>query len=228
MSVPEKPTIPIGPLGRRKNPVSKMLLPAAALTVMAVITAIGFWARLDSGRKPATSVPQRTTAKMGPGPKQLGPPLPDQSTVEAEIEKLGGRFDIDEEAADHPVVGVYLATGRVTDANLECLRGLTQLEELYLEGAKITDAGLKHLQGLTHLQVLDLSGTEVGDAGMELLKGLSQLEVLDLSDTKVTDAGLQHLKELTQLRELDLWRTEVTDAAATEFQEALPSCRMER
>jgi hypothetical protein len=208
--------------------MSKTLLSAAALALLVTVATIGCWARQDAKKEAADSAPRKTDSKVDGERKQPAKPTADQTAAGAEIAKLGGRVEVDEESPDHPVVGVFLATGHVTDANLECLRGLTQLEELYLEGAKVTDAGLKHLKGLTHLQVLDLSGTDVSDAGMERLKGLTQLQVLDLSDTKVTDVGLEHLKELTQLRELDLWRTEVTDAGATDFQETLPNCRIER
>ena len=44
----------------------------------------------------------------------------------------------------------------------------------------MTDAGLEHLKGLTNLQSLDLTFTKVTDAGLEHLKGLTKLQSLDL------------------------------------------------
>ena len=46
----------------------------------------------------------------------------------------------------------------------------------------MTDAGLEHLKGLSQLQRLDLASTQVTDAGLEHLKGLTQLQTLDLAE----------------------------------------------
>ena len=40
---------------------------------------------------------------------------------------------------------------------------------------KVTDAGLEHLKGLTDLQTLELLHTKVTDAGLEHLEGLTRL-----------------------------------------------------
>jgi len=107
---------------------------------------------------------------------------------------------------------LYLRDTGVTDAGLEHLEGLSQLQGLYLRGAAVTDAGLAHLEGLSQLQWLYLSDTGVADAGLAHLKGLSQLAYLLLNGTKITDAGLEHLKGLSQLEGLDLRDTKITDA----------------
>jgi Leucine Rich repeat len=100
----------------------------------------------------------------------------------------------------------------VTDAGLEHLKGLTQLQRLVLHRTQVTDTGLEHLKGLIQLQTLDLSSSNVTDAGLENLKGLTQLQILVLDSTKVTDAGLEHLKGLTQFQKLGLGATQITDA----------------
>ena len=41
---------------------------------------------------------------------------------------------------------------------------------LFLHGTKVSDAGLEHLKGLTQLQQLDLNGTKVTDAGVKKLQ----------------------------------------------------------
>ncbi len=65
----------------------------------------------------------------------------------------------------------------------------------------VTDAGLEHLKGLRQLQRLGLSGTQVSDAGLERLKGLTQLLGLSFyNSTQVSDAGLAYLNRLTQLQ----------------------------
>ena len=99
---------------------------------------------------------------------------PEQAKAVAEIEKLGGNVIVDEKS--QAVIGVSLRKTKVTDAELVCLKGLTNLEELELERTKVTDAGLEHLQGLTKLQWLGLAGTNVTDAGLEHLQGLTKLQ----------------------------------------------------
>ena len=98
-----------------------------------------------------------------------------------------------------------------SDAELECLKGLTQLKELHLGNSQITDAGLQHIQGLTRLELLDLTNTQATDAGLAHLEGLTTVEVLGLGNTQITDAGLPHLAGLAQLKELDLDHTRTTD-----------------
>jgi hypothetical protein len=145
------------------------------------------------------------------------------------------------------VVEVDLHETGVSDAELEHLEGLDQLQTLRLYGTNVSDAGLEHLKGLNQLQTLELYDTNVGDAGLEHLKGLSRLQLLALTHTKVTDAGLEHLKGLSQLRTLALSQTEVmehlkglaqlqalhlsstevTNEGVQRLQQSLPNCKIE-
>ena len=68
------------------------------------------------------------------------------------------------------IVGVGLTNAPITDAWLEHLEGMPQLQWLYLDDTGITDGGLKHLVGLTRLQELDLRGTQVTDDGVAKLQ----------------------------------------------------------
>ena len=113
---------------------------------------------------------------------------------------------------DKPVKSVYLGGYIVTDATLEQLKGLSQLQSLNLANANVTDAGLDRLERATELQSLDLTFTKVTDAGLVHLKGLTKLQSLNLHGIGVTDAGLIHLEGLTHLRLLSLYGTKVTDA----------------
>ncbi len=47
---------------------------------------------------------------------------------------------------------------------------MTRLEILNLASAKVTDAGLEHLKGLTQLNWLGLHGTRVTEAGVKKLQ----------------------------------------------------------
>lgn len=117
-------------------------------------------------------------------------------------------------AGSFRVNGISLTwNGKVTDAGLEHLEGLTRLNGLALQKTQVTDAGLVHLKGLTTLNILDLSGArQVRDTGLAHLAGLTNLHTLGLSGTQVSDAGLIHLKKLTNLGNLNLGDTQITDA----------------
>jgi len=72
--------------------------------------------------------------------------------------------------------------------------------EVYLIDTQVTDAGLEHLKDLPNLQTLLLNDTQVTDAGLEHLKKLPNVECLGLGGTQVSDAGLGHLNGLTKLK----------------------------
>src|SRR5205807_9451030 len=91
---------------------------------------------------------------------------------------------------------------------------------------KLTDADLQTLAALTDLQVLDLSSTGVTDRGLRYLAPLKKLRTLGLARTRVTDAGLNEIKGLTGLLSLDLTGTKVTAAGATALRKALPRCKV--
>jgi hypothetical protein len=95
---------------------------------------------------------------------------------------------------------------------------------LSLDGTEVTDAGMEHLKGLTQLQWLDIGGTKITDAGLEHIKSLTQLQNLCLRGTEVTDAGLEHVQGLTQLYGLDLFLTKTTDVGVKKLQQVLPNC----
>lgn len=108
---------------------------------------------------------------------------------------------------------LFLGDTAVTDAGLVRLQGLPGLTRLYLGGSKeITDAGMVHLKGMVSLQILGIGRTETTDAGLAHLKGLTGVTTLWASNTKVTAAGLSHLEGMKGLRELDLTNTAAGDA----------------
>lgn len=174
---------------------------------------------------------------------------PEQAKAVAEIKKLGGEVTVDERHLDRFVVGVNFERAPVTDAGLDCLKGLPHLRSLNLNHTSVTDAGLEHLKGLTNLQVLDLFDTavtgvglkhrtslhhldlgltKVTDAGLESLKPLTQLQFLNLDGTQVTDSGLEHLKGLTNLHWVLLGGIKVSREGVKKLQQALPNCTIGR
>ncbi len=69
-------------------------------------------------------------------------------------------------------------------------------------GMQATDAELEQLKGLSQLEWVDLNGTNVTDAGLDNLRGLSQLQSVELNATQVTDEGVESLHEV--LRKCDI------------------------
>ena len=80
-----------------------------------------------------------------------------------------------------------------SDAGLQHLLELAELEQLRVWPAKVTNQGLATIGQLACLRFLDLNGSPIDDAGLQQLAGLTSLEVLDLRRTGVTDGGLIHL-----------------------------------
>ena len=90
----------------------------------------------------------------------------------------------------------------LTDAAASYLRADKKLRRLVLRGTDITDVGMPYLANLTGLKSLDLSHTMIGDVGLESLPALSGLEELNLGGTRITGTNLNFLKLLPKLRKL--------------------------
>ncbi len=93
-----------------------------------------------------------------------------------------------------------------TDADLELLATLTQVETLRLGGwsAPFTDAGVARLARMPALRRLDLIQAQgITDAAMKSVASMPALESLAITYTKISDAGLTHLvasESLTSVR----------------------------
>ena len=70
------------------------------------------------------------------------------------------------------------------------------VDYVFLSGPQVTDALLDHLKALPQLQKLTLLDcTKVTDVGLETLNGLSRLRELNLDGTTVTDECLKKLQQ---------------------------------
>jgi len=94
-----------------------------------------------------------------------------------------------------------------TNALLEQLEGMAEVEELNLELTDVSDAGMESVATLPRLRKLVIHGGRYGvsNQGLAILKGKQSLETLELTNTKVTDDGLKVLRELPNLRALTLY-----------------------
>ena len=99
------------------------------------------------------------------------------------------------------------------------------VQKIDLTNKDITDADMENLSVLGQLQSLTLYGTKVSDEGLKYLAGLEGLKELDLTKTNITDEGLKKLAEIKSLEKLHLHNTLVTNKGLKEFHTALPGCQ---
>jgi len=109
--------------------------------------------------------------------------------------------------------------GSFTDSGLRCLAGHRKLAALYLdlqldaqfEG--VTDAGVENLGSLSNLELLHLGCSNITETGVaRIAASFPKLCDLELNNTKTTDVGVAHLTTLTRLKDLGLRQTRVTDS----------------
>ncbi len=102
-----------------------------------------------------------------------------ERAVVERFRSLGGRSDIDYDLFGNIIELDFSKNRRVTDRELEHLKGLSQLRRLYLFRTSITDAGLEDLKGLGQLRVIELLDTNVTDAGVKRLQQALPTCVID-------------------------------------------------
>src|SRR5438552_2449333 len=127
----------------------------------------------------------------------------------AELDSLGARYSHN---AAGEIIGVDLSNAWMTDADLEKLARLPQLERINLAYTKITDLGLEHLAPLQNVKVLDLYYAEfVTDLGIAHLKHWRNLEHLNVRGTKVTSSLFEQIAKMSRLKFLDVGHSRVND-----------------
>jgi len=89
---------------------------------------------------------------------------------------------------------LYLDNTQISDQGLAHIAGL-KLRYLSLGGTSITDAGLENLGGMAQLQALDLGGTNITDAGLVQLGKIRSLKEVNVTHTPVTEGGTAALLE---------------------------------
>ncbi|HEV8069883.1 MAG TPA: M56 family metallopeptidase [Planctomycetaceae bacterium] len=101
----------------------------------------------------------------------------------------------------------------VTDAGIEGLRGLKDLEVVHVDNARLSDAALQILSTLPKVYDLSLQGNNFTDDGLAYLSGMKQLRSLSvgMSKSQITDAGAAHVAGLANLESLDLQRAQISD-----------------
>ena len=99
----------------------------------------------------------------------------------------------------------FTNNGKITDAGMEQLAGLKNLEQFSFVGTQITGKAYAKFEGFTKLVKVSHRGSSIDDEGLkQLCDHLPNLESISLAHAKFTDAGAVHLAKLTHLKGLEL------------------------
>lgn len=110
------------------------------------------------------------------------------------LEKVGSEI---KRNADKQIVDITFRLNKATDANFKDVSKLRHVRQLtIMECSGITDAGLEQIAKLPELEVLRISHAPISDAGVARLAGLKKLRVLWLQHTNATGSGLAKLVDL--------------------------------
>ena len=125
--------------------------------------------------------------------------------------------------ATMPVVELELAETGFSNAGMESVAAMPQLEKLNLWLTRIDDAGLEHLSGKTQLTRLNLDNVSgITDRSLDVIGGLGNLRLLHLGGTGVTEAGLPKLYGLKKLETLFITRLGISDEGVEALKAAMP------
>lgn len=108
----------------------------------------------------------------------------------------------------------FTNNGKLTDAGMEKLAGLKNLERFSFVGTAITGRAYAKCVNWTKLTRVSHRGNSIDDEGIkELCDHLPNLENISLAHAKFTDAGAVHLAKLKKLKGLELGLQKGTPAA---------------
>jgi len=112
--------------------------------------------------------------------------------------------------------------GKLTDAGMEKLARLTNLEQFSLVGTGITGRAYAKCADWTKVTRVSHRGSSIDDEGLkQLCEHLPNLESISLAHAKFTDAGAPSLAKLTKLKGLEIGTSNAT-AACLKNLAALP------
>ena len=108
----------------------------------------------------------------------------------------------------------FTNNGKLTDAGMAHLAGLTKLENFSFVGTQMTGKSYARFDGFTKLTRVSHRGSSIDDEGLrQLCVHLPNLESLSLAHAKFTDAGAPHLAKLTKLKGLEVGAAKATPQA---------------
>lgn len=108
----------------------------------------------------------------------------------------------------------FTNNGKLTDAGMEHLAGLKNLEAFSFVGTAITGRAYAKFDGFTKLIKVSHRGSSINDEGLkELCEHLPNLENISLAHARFTDAGAVHLAKLKRLKGFEIGTPNATPQA---------------
>ena len=108
----------------------------------------------------------------------------------------------------------FTNNGKLSDAGMEQLAGLKNLEAFSFVGTQITGKAYAKFDGFTKLVKVSHRGSSIDDEGLkQLCDHLPNLESISLAHAKFTDAGAVHLAKLTKLKGFEIGTPNATPRA---------------
>ncbi|MGV3662016.1 MAG: G protein-coupled receptor LGR4, partial [Prosthecobacter sp.] len=108
----------------------------------------------------------------------------------------------------------FTNNGKLTDAGMEKLAGLTNLEQFSFVGTQMQGHAYAKMTGWSKVTRVSHRGSKIDDEGIkQLCDHLPNLESISLAHAKFTDAGAVHLAKLRKLKGLELGLASGTPAA---------------
>ena len=99
----------------------------------------------------------------------------------------------------------FVNNGKLSDAGLEHLAGLNQLEAFAFVGTAMQGHAFAKFEGWTNLKTTSFRGSSIDDEGLRLIcEHLPNLESISLAHAKFTDAGAANFPKLTKLKGLEI------------------------
>jgi len=99
----------------------------------------------------------------------------------------------------------FTNNGKLTDAGLEHLAGLNQLEGFSFVGTAMQGHAFAKFDGWTNLKSCSFRGSSIDDEGLRLIcERFPNLESISLAHAKFTDAGAANFPKLTKLKSLEI------------------------
>ena len=110
----------------------------------------------------------------------------------------------------------FTNNGKLTDAGMEHLAGLKNLETFSFVGTAITGRAYAKCKDWARVLKVSHRGSSIDDEGLQqLCEHLPNLESISLAHAKFTDAGAPHLAKLNKLKGLELGTSKATPQALT-------------
>lgn len=106
---------------------------------------------------------------------------------------LGEPFRSRKEIPNEDIVDINFNQVAITDADVESLLPLTNLEGVSFWKTGISDRAIELISQLPRLTRLNLCGTQVTDASVSTLVGMP-LNYIDVADTRLTHRGVESLR----------------------------------